>query len=255
MQFERMRPPQIRAAVAAGIPFVLPIGVQEYHGEHLPVGMDLLAVTETLARLGDEIVLLPAFAWGAASHAVAAPQGSGTVHVDSAALLPFARALFAGLLATGLRNIHGVIHHQTENFAQGMPTDLAFRLAAREAVFAHLEATRGQGWWGKGEMAEYYEGHAAGDNPFNWISIHPLLPQGHAYIFDHAGEGETSLMLALAPSTVDMAACTANDSWYTATAPRATAATGESGVAIMLSHLRQVLGLRAGAGSPRPSSG
>jgi creatinine amidohydrolase/Fe(II)-dependent formamide hydrolase-like protein len=248
MQFERMRPPQIRAAVAAGIPFVLPIGVQEYHGEHLPVGMDLLAVTETLARLGDEIVLLPAFAWGAASHAVAAPQGSGTVHVDSAALLPFARALFAGLLATGLRNIHGVIHHQTENFAQGMPTDLAFRLAAREAVFAHLEATRGQGWWGKGEMAEYYEGHAAGDNPFNWISIHPLLPQGHAYIFDHAGEGETSLMLALAPSTVDMAACTANDSWYTATAPRATAATGESGVAIMLSHLRQVLGLRAGAG-------
>ena len=255
MQFERMRPPQIRAAVAAGIPFVLPIGVQEYHGEHLPVGMDLLAVTETLARLGDEIVLLPAFAWGAASHAVAAPQGSGTVHVDSAALLPFARALFAGLLATGLRNIHGVIHHQTENFAQGMPTDLAFRLAAREAVFAHLEATRGQGWWGKGEMAEYYEGHAAGDNPFNWISIHPLLPQGHAYIFDHAGEGETSLMLALAPSTVDMAASTANDSWYTATAPRATAATGESGVAIMLSHLRQVLGLRAGAGSPRPSSG
>jgi creatinine amidohydrolase len=248
MQFERMRPPEIRAAVAAGIPFVLPIGVQEYHGEHLPVGMDLLAVTESLSRLGDEIVLLPAFAWGAASHAVAAPQGSGTVHVDSAALLPFARALFAGLLATGLRNIHGVIHHQTENFAQGMPTDLAFRLAAREAVFAHLEATRGQGWWGKGEMAEYYEGHAAGDNPFNWISIHPLLPQGHAYIFDHAGEGETSLMLALAPATVDMSACAANDTWYTASAPQASAATGEGGVAIMLSHLRQVLGLRAGAG-------
>ena len=248
MQFERMRPPEIRDAVARGLPFVLPIGVQEYHGEHLPVGMDLLAVTETLARLGDEIVLLPAFAWGAASHAVAAPLGTGTVHVESPALLPFARALFAGLLATGLRNIHGVIHHQTENFAQGMPTDLAFRLAAREAVFAHLEATRGPGWWGKGEMADYYEGHAAGDNPFNWISIHPLLPQGHAYIFDHAGEGETSLMLALAPSTVDMAACEVNDTWYTATAQRATAATGEAGVAIMLAHLRRVLGLRAAAG-------
>jgi creatinine amidohydrolase/Fe(II)-dependent formamide hydrolase-like protein len=248
MQFERMRPPEIRAAVAAGIPFVLPIGVQEYHGEHLPVGMDLLAVTETLARLGHEIVILPPFAWGAASHAVAGPQGTGTVHVDSAALLPFARALFAGLLATGLRNIHGIIHHQTENFAQGMPTDLAFRLAAREAVFAHLESTRGQGWWGKGDMASYYEGHAAGDNPFNWISINPLLPPGHGYIFDHAGEGETSLMLALAPDTVEMAACRTNDTWYTATAPQASAMTGENGVAIILAHLRQVLGLKEAGG-------
>ena len=248
MRLDRMRPPEIRAAVAAGLPFVLPIGVQEYHGEHLPVGMDLLTVTETLDRLDDEIVILPAFAWGAASHAVAAPEGSGTVHVASEALLPFARALFAGLLATGLRNIHGVIHHQTENFAQGMPTDLAFRLAAREAVFAHLEATRGPGWWGRGDMADYYEGHARGDNPFNWISIHPLLPPGHGYIFDHAGEGETALMLALAPDTVDMAACAANTTWYTATAPRATAATGERGVAIILSHLRAVLGLKAVAG-------
>ena len=248
MRFERMRPAQIRAAVAAEMPFVLPIGVQEYHGEHLPVGMDLLAVTETLERLGDEIVILPAFAWGAASHAVAAPEGTGTVHVDSAALVPFARALFAGLLATGLRNVHGVIHHQTENFAQGMPTDLAFRLAAREAVFAHLERTRGQGWWGRGDMASYYEGHAAGDNPFNWISIHPLLPPGHGYIFDHAGEGETSLIQVLAPDTVDMAACARNDGWYTATAPRATPATGEAGVAIMIAHLRCVLGLPAATG-------
>lgn len=246
MHFERMRPPQIRASVAAGLPFVLPIGVQEYHGEHLPVGMDLLAVTETLTRLGDDIVILPPFAWGAASYAVAPPDGTGTVHVDSAAILPFARALFAGLLATGLRNIHGVIHHQTENFAQGMPTDLAFRLAAREAVFARLEATQGPGWWGKGDMASYYEGHAAGDNPFNWISIHPLLPPGHGFIFDHAGEGETSLMRALAPETVDMAATAQNDTWYTATAPQATVATGEKGVAIMLAHLRAVLGLQSG---------
>lgn len=243
MRFERMRPPEIRAAVARGMPFVLPIGVQEYHGEHLPVGMDLLAVTETLDRLGDEIVLLPAFAWGAASHAVAPPEGTGTVHVDTVALLPFARALFTGLLATGLRNIHGIIHHQTENFAQGMPTDLAFRLAAREAVFAHLEQTRGQGWWGRRDMADYYKGHAEGDNPFNWISIHPLLPPDHGYVFDHAGEGETSLMLALAPDTVDMSATSANTGWYTATAPRATAALGETGVATMLTHLRRVLGL------------
>lgn len=243
MRFERMRPAEIRAAVAAGLPFVLPIGVQEYHGEHLPVGMDLLAVTEVVERLGDSVVVLPPFAWGAASHAVAPPEGTGTVHVPSEAILPFAQGLFAGLLAAGIRNIRGLIHHQTENFAQGMPTDLTFRLAARNAVFAHLEATRGRGWWGAPESADYYDGHAQGDNPFNWISIHPLMPAGMAYPFDHAGRGETGLMLALCPDTVDMAALTRDAPWYVADAHQATAATGAAGVTLILAHLRQVLGL------------
>ena len=248
MRFEQMRPHQIRAAIAADIPAVLPIGVQEYHGEHLPVGVDLLAVTRAMERLEAEaperLILLPAFAYGAASFAVSGPE-QGTLQVDAEGFLPFARGLFAGLLNIGLRNIHGVIHHQTENFRQGMPTDLSFRLAARQATFAHLEATRGQGWWGKGEMASYYEGQARGDNPFNWISIHPLMPPEVAahFPFDHAGEGETALMLALAPELVEPARMAENDTWYTASAPRATAAQGEAGVAVILGYLRGVLGL------------
>ncbi len=135
MRLELMRPHQIRAAIAAHIPAVLAIGVQEYHGEHLPVGVDLLALTRCMERLeaaaSARLILLPGFAYGAASHAVAGPLGTGTLHVDAGAFLPFAAALFAGLLNIGLRNIHGIIHHQTENFVQGMPTDLSFRLAAR----------------------------------------------------------------------------------------------------------------------------
>ena len=248
MRLEHMRPHQIRAAIAANVPAVLPIGVQEYHGEHLPVGVDLLAVTRAVERLEAEaperLILLPAFAYGAASFAVSGPE-VGTLQVDAQSFLPFARGLFAGLLNIGFRNIHGVIHHQTENFGQGMPTDLSFRLAARQATFAHLEATRGQGWWGKGEMADYYEGHAKGENPFNWIAVHPLMPAAVAQHlpFDHAGEGETALMLALCPELVEPARMVENDTWYTATAPRATKAQGEAGVAVILAHLRGVLGL------------
>jgi creatinine amidohydrolase/Fe(II)-dependent formamide hydrolase-like protein len=248
MRLDLMRPHQIRAALAANTPAALAIGVQEYHGEHLPLGVDLIAVTRCLDRLEaehpDRLILLPPFAYGAASHAVAGPD-SFTLHLAPDSFLPFAQALFASLLSAGFRNIHGIIHHQTENFGQGMPTDLAFRLAARQAIFSHLEAARGPGWWGRADMASYYEGHARGDNPFNWISIHPLCPPetSRDLPFDHAGEGETALMLALAPETVEPARMADNTGWYTATAPRATQAQGEAGVAVILDHLRNLLGL------------
>jgi hypothetical protein len=65
-----------------------------------------------------------------------------------------------------------VIHHQTENFAQGMPTDLTFRLAARNAIFRHLEAARGSGWWGKGEMAGLLRPSRGGGGPVQ-LDPHP----------------------------------------------------------------------------------
>jgi creatinine amidohydrolase/Fe(II)-dependent formamide hydrolase-like protein len=247
MRLELMRPHQIRDAIARNLPALLPIGVIEYHGEHLGVGMDLLAVTRVLDRLEREaeVVILPPFAYGAASHAVAGPEGTGTLHVDAGALLPTAEALFAGLLRIGFRNIHGIIHHQTENFAAGMPTDLAFRLAARQATFRFLEASRGEGWWGRAEMRDYYSDQAAGADPFGWIALHPLMPAEviAQHPFDHAGAGETALMLALAPEAVEMERLTDNRGWFTETAGQATAEMGERGVALILAHLRRVLGL------------
>ena len=243
MRYDRMRPHQVQAAIAAGTPVVLPLGVMEHHGGHLPAGVDMLAVSEILDLLGDDVVVLPAFAYGAASHAVAGPEHGTTLHVDAGALVPFFEALCTSLLRAGFRNVHAIIHHQSENIAQGMPTDLAFRLAARNSIFRFLEAERGPGWWGSRDMQDYYAQHAQGADPFNWIRLHPLFPKTDRFPFDHAGEGETALMLALAPDTVDMARVAEGNPWYTETAPRATAATGQGGVAIALAHLRQVLGL------------
>jgi creatinine amidohydrolase/Fe(II)-dependent formamide hydrolase-like protein len=247
MRFELMRPHQIRDAIARNLPVVLPIGVMEYHGEHMGVGMDLLAVTRVLDRLErtSEIVILPPFPYGAASYAVEGPEGTGTLHVDAGRIAPFAEDMFLGLLRIGFRNIHGIVHHQTENFVAGMPTDLAFRFAGRQAVFRFLERDRGEGWWGRAEMQDYYAQHEAGSDPFNWIKVHPLMSQAVTaeYPFDHAGIGETSLMLALAPEVVEMDRMAENSGWYTASAVLATAELGERGVALILAHLRETLGL------------
>jgi len=244
MRYELMRPPQIRQAIAERWPVVLPLGVLEYHGNHLPVGMDTLAVVKVLELLEQErpLVILPVFYYGAASYAVEPPEGKGTVHVEAEHLQPVARDLFRSLLRVGFRNIHFFIHHQSENFAVGMPTDMAFKFAARQAIFEFLEKERGEGWWGKSQMADYYAQQATGDDPFSWIKGHPLMTPEiiQKYPFDHAGAGETGLMMALCPETVDMAA---HDpaAWYSRSAVEATREQGERGVELILQTMRKVL--------------
>ena len=62
------------------------------------------------------------------------------------------------------------------------------------------------------------------------------------YPFDHAGEGETSLMLATCPDAVDMDRIS-EERWYTKSARNASAATGARGRDLILAHMRKVLGL------------
>ncbi|PCH66289.1 MAG: creatinine amidohydrolase [Rhodobacteraceae bacterium] len=244
MRYELMLPHQIRQAIDENWPVILPLGVLEYHGEHLGVGMDTIVVIRLLEKLEKEMnfVLLPPFYYGAASYAVEAPEQNGSLHVDADRLYPFARGMFLGLLRIGFRNIHFFVHHQTENFAAGMPTDLSFKLGARQAIFDFLQTKRGDGWWGKKEMADYYAQQESGGDPFNWISGHPLMTPEiiDEYPFDHAGIGETSLMMALCPEGVDMERFS-SDQWYTETAAKASRELGEKGCDLILGHMRDVL--------------
>ncbi len=245
MRYELMLPHQIRTAIAANTPVVLPLGVLEYHGEHMGVGMDTLAVTRMLDLVEKErdIIILPPFYYGAASYAVEAPEGNGSVQVGGRALAPFAEDLFYGLLRVGFRNIHAIIHHQSENIEAGMPTDLSFRFGGRQAIFRFIEETRGPGWWGKTCMADYYAQHDQGTDPFNWIKLHALMSAEirAAYPFDHAGIGETSLMMALCPEIVDMDRHADNKGWYTKTAANASAELGARGRDLMLARLLKIL--------------
>ncbi len=243
-----MLPYQIRTAIDEHWPVALPLGVLEYHGEHLAVGLDTLVVVKMLEILEKEmdLIVLPPFYYGASSYAVEPPERNGSVHVGADKLLPFAQDLFRGLLRIGFRNIHFFVHHQTENFAAGMPTDLAFKFAARQAVFEFLEKERGEGWWGNDQTADYYEQQAAGDDPFNWIKGHPLMTPAiiRKYPFDHAARGETSLLMTLCPEGVDMGRFRA-EKWYSRTAADASPRLGAEGRDLILARMRQVLGAAA----------
>jgi len=207
MKYLNMLPYQVREAIDRNDPVVLPLGVIEYHAEHLPLGVDTFVACEVIERVEKrhpEMVVMPPFYYGAASWAVAKPERNGTVHVDSSKIIPVAEDIFRGLLRVGFRNIHAFIAHQTEEFEQGMPTDLAFRFAARHVVFDWVEKEKGEGWWGTEQFADYYDGD---NNPFAWIQIHGICCRDgveELYPGDHAGPLETSEAMAICPEFVQM---------------------------------------------------
>ena len=206
MQYLNMLPYQLREAIDKNYPVALPLGVIEYHAEHLPLGVDCFTCIEAINRIEKrrpELVVLPPFYYGAASLAVAKPERNGTIQVDSQKIIPVAEDIFRGLLRVGFRNIHAFISHQTEGFDQGMPTDLAFRFAARHVVFEWLEKESGEGWWGTEKFSSYYSGS---NDPFKWIGIHPIRgPETRKkYGGDHAGKLETSEAMVICPDLVEM---------------------------------------------------
>lgn len=249
MRYELMRPSEIRREIEKGTPLVWPIGVMEFHGGHLPVGTDTLAVMECCERLEREmdVVIFPAFHFGAASKAVSAPAGDeggrGTIDVSPDAMVPFFRQTFRGFLDVGLRNAHAFVFHQSEDFMQGMPTDLSLRLAARQAIMEYLEEKRGMGWWGDASSADYYANRTDRErNPFAWIQVHPLMDEAICarYPIDHAGKGETSLMMAARPQAVSMAEHDPRF-WFSRDAVEATPELGEEMLAKTVAYMRRVV--------------
>ncbi len=245
MRYEMMFPDQIREAIDKNTPVVMALGVLEYHCEHMSPGVDTLLPIRALEMIEKEmpLVIMPPFYYGAGSYAVAGPERNGGIHVEADVLNIFARQLFYNFLRIGFRNINVFVHHQSENFANGMPTDLAFKLAARQEIFAFVEKEKGDGWWGDNSSANYYEDHATGDDPFNWISILPFMSEEAQAKFpiDHAGEQETSLMMAFCPEGVDMERFS-DDKWYSKSAKKASADYGNRAKEIILRDMRKILG-------------
>jgi len=244
MRYELMFPHQVRQAIDQNWPVVLPVGVLEYHSEHCVLGVDTVLVVRAVEMLEKEMdmVVLPPFHYGAASYVVESPERKGTVHVEPDVLYQLGRELFNSLLRIGFRNIHVFIHHQSENFSAGMPTDLAFKFAARQSIFEFLNQQQGEGWWGSEQTSNYYSEHETASDPFNWIRLHPFMDEQtqKKYPIDHAARQETSLMLAFAPEGVDMDRFT-DEKWYAREAKKATLEYGNAARDMILDSMRKIL--------------
>lgn len=244
MKYEIMLPWQIRKAIDESWPVILSSGVLEYHAEHCCVGTDALIINRIVDELEKEIdmVVLPPLFYGVSSHAVAPPEKNGTVNISAEALHLFGRDIFRGLLRVGFRNMHVLCWHQSENFQEGMPTDLALKLAARESIFEFIEKEKGEGWWGNSNNNNFYSEHQKGINPFNWIRFHPLLSEEilKKYPADHAGKMETSMLMALSPEAVDMKFWT-KKMWYAQPAKTSSAEYGRALKDAIKANLRKIL--------------
>ena len=234
MNLQHILPHQLKTALDAGLPLLVPSGCIEYHGPHLPLGVDTLIVDELCQRVAARMkaVVAPPFWYGPTGYAVTGPE-DGTVDVSTERFGRHVKDVLASFWDIGFKWIIVCQHHQQLDG----PEALAIRQAAAEVTFERTHAERGHAWWGKAPLP-------LSDNVFERIQVWPsVLPaaaeRAGLVMADHAGFYETALMLAVRPEAVErdqlplarMVPTSMATPWYTNTADsKAHKATREAGV-------------------------
>jgi len=224
MRLHHHLPHHLQQALDQGWPLLVPTGCVEYHGPHLPLGVDTMIVEELLHRVAERTpcVVAPPFWYGPASYAVSGPQ-QGSIDVSTERFGRHVKDVLSSFWKTGFQWIIVGVHHQ----GLDGPESLAIRQAAAEVTFEQTHVERGNAWWGKAPLDRT-------DNVFERIQVWPsALPPAVAQgveMADHAGFYETSLMLAAYPELVDLSKLDLNAPWFTRTASsKAVEASAETG--------------------------
>ncbi len=171
-RMEDMTPAEFREAVSRRPVFILPTGILEWHGDHLPLGLDALkmkGIAERLAQQADAI-LLPQNWFGV----VGFDEMLGTVTFSKLLVKQIAAEFFLNLEKLGAKLIVLLTGHYG-------PYQL-------ETIKEAAEEYMGQSGVRIIAQAEYE------DVDFTSCGIGP----------DHAGRYETSLAMALFPHLVQM---------------------------------------------------
>ncbi len=198
-QLTQMTWRELRTAAPGSIALI-PVGSQEQHGEHLPLGTDqMLADTvvdeavDLLEQSGPDLVRLPTVAYGLSPHHAFA----AAITLSSATLLDLLSEILDSLADTGFRRMVVVNGHGGN--------DEVVRLAVKQAALrADIAAAACNYWNVTGPADENGDGAAEsgasdGDDGCDNSVEDPARTPGHAGWF------ETALMLAAHPDLVHAA--------------------------------------------------
>jgi len=159
---------------------VLAVGSTEYHGDHLPYGTDSMVathLTEAVAERVEGLLVLPPLPFGMSLHYASFPVA---ISLTTETLVRVLKEVFGSLLKHGIRKLL-IVNGHDGNIAAIETASREFRVDHPEMRIAVLEA-----WW---------------------VTAGELLPSDAFEVWGglgHAGEGETSMMLAIEPELVDM---------------------------------------------------
>lgn len=169
--------PEVEEMAAANAVVFLPVGSTEAHGPHLPLATDVIIARETIARAARELPV-PSLEAPALSYAVTeyAREFPGTITLRTEAAQATARDICEGLLAHGFRHIVIVNGHVEPAHVHGWRDVVAEINAVHGSVACFPDNTRRR--WVATLSEEFQKGDA------------------------HAGQYETSLVLAARPELV-----------------------------------------------------
>jgi creatinine amidohydrolase len=159
---------------------VLPLGSTEYHGDHLPFGTDTLvaeSLAEAVSSRVEGMLCLPVLPFGMSRHYSSFPI---SITLSTETQIHVIKEVLDSLNQHGLRRLL-IINGHDGNLPAIEAATREYRVEHPEMKVAVLEA-----WW---------------------VTAGELLPKGTFEAWGglgHAGEGETSMMLKVAPELVNL---------------------------------------------------
>ncbi len=243
MLYDKSFPRELNKVKEERIPTIIVGGTVEYHGPHCSYGCDTLVAEGLISKLAErkELMILPTINYSPSSYAVA-DETSGTVHIEEDVFEAYLFQIFMNLLEAGLRNIYVVIHHQFEQ-ENYKPMTLSYMKASQRAIMRYLEKTKGRGWWGSENYANYYENLDGDDDPFSWIKVIPTMSTKvqNETGYDHAGKYECSILMSLYPEAVKLERLGDIEHWFTKSAAEANKELGDIMVEKSLEYLEKTI--------------
>jgi creatinine amidohydrolase len=181
-----MSSPRIHSLLKrAELDVIVPLGALEQHGPHLPMGTDS-AIAESLAlniaQRVDHLLVAPCLPVGCSEHHM---SFAGTVSLSRDVVAGYIRSVATALLRHGFRYIYVASAH-------------AGNIPAMKAAVGSLDDQM------RPRVVAFVDWPGQRDRLHEWAE--ESLGLAAEEVGSHAGHFETSIMLALAPESVDMQA-------------------------------------------------